>query len=116
MTKLLRSVLIGQMVLLDDAEVIAEAEKRFARHVEGGEQIPADFRLAVYRAILHSGSRSAFESMLKMYREASLHEVHFTTESKCYLRYRNLTNDLCLFYRRRTASPSRWVALKTKLY
>ena len=75
LTKLLRSLLLGRMAMLDDPEVIAEAERRFALHVKGEEQIPADFRSTVYKAVLRSGSRDMYEALLKLYREATLHEV-----------------------------------------
>lgn len=74
LTKLLRSLVLGRLVMLDDPEAIAEAERRFALHVEGKEQIPADFRATVYKAVLRSGSRAMYEALLKIYREATLHE------------------------------------------
>lgn len=74
LTKLLRSLLLGRMAMFDDPLVIAEAERRFELHVSGEQQIPADFRSTVYKAVLRSGSRDVFQSLLKIYREASLHE------------------------------------------
>lgn len=74
LTKLLRSLLLGRMAMFDDPEVIAEAQRRFDLHVKGEQQIPADFRSTVYKAVLRSGSRDMFEALLKIYREASLHE------------------------------------------
>lgn len=74
LTKLLRSLLLGRMAMFDDPEVIAEAERRFQLHIKGEEQIPADFRSTVYKAVLRTGSRSKYEDLLRIYREASLHE------------------------------------------
>jgi len=74
LTKLLRSLILARMTMLDDAEVIAEAERRFALHVEGKQLIPADFRSTVYKAVLRSGSRQMYDALLQIYREATLHE------------------------------------------
>ena len=74
MTKLLRSLVLGRMTMLDDAAVIAEAERRFALHVSGEQLIPADFRSTVYKAVLRSGSRDKYDALLEIYREATLHE------------------------------------------
>lgn len=74
LTKLLRSLLLGRMAMFDDPEVIAEAERRFDLHIKGQEQIPADFRSTVYKAVLRTGSRSKYEDLLRIYREATLHE------------------------------------------
>lgn len=63
------------MVMLRDPAVISEAEKRFALQSQGKDQIPADFRTAVYKAVIHSSNLSTFELLLKMYRETSLQEV-----------------------------------------
>ena len=74
LTKLLRSLLLGRMAMFDDPEVIAEAERRFDLHIKGQEQVPADFRSTVYKAVLRTGSRSKYEDLLRIYREATLHE------------------------------------------
>ena len=74
LAKLLRSLLLGSMATFGDTEVIAEAERRFAAYLERGEPIQADFRLTVYKAVLRSGSRSAYDSLLGIYRETALQE------------------------------------------
>lgn len=74
LTKLLRSLLLGRMAMFDDPEVIAEAERRFQLHIKGEEQVPADFRSTVYKAVLRTGSRSKYDDLLRIYREATLHE------------------------------------------
>lgn len=74
LTKLLRNLLLGRLAMLDDEQVLAEAEKRFLLHVQGVELIAADLRSTVYRAVLRSGKREHFDTVLKMYREATLHE------------------------------------------
>jgi len=74
LTKLLRSLVLARMTMLDDAQVIAEAERRFALHVKGEQLIPADFRSTVYKAVLRSGSRKMYDALLQIYREATLHE------------------------------------------
>ena len=90
-TKLLRSVLVSRMTLLDDADVLSEAVKRFALHTKGIEPAPADFRLSIYRAALHMGGRTEFDTLMKMYRESTLQEVR----SYCSLVSCNL---ICNFY------------------
>ena len=74
LTKLLRSLVLARMTMLDDVEVIAEAERRFALHVSGEQLIAADFRSTVYKAVLRSGRRDMYDALLKIYREATLHE------------------------------------------
>ena len=73
-TKLMRSVLLRTMAMLDDAETIAEAERRFDMHIKGQEQIPADYRSLVYESVLRTGSRPRYEDLFRMYREATLLE------------------------------------------
>lgn len=74
LTKLLRSLLLERMAMLDDPEVIAEAERRFDLHIKGQQEIPADYRSAVYKAVLRTGSRSKFQDLLQIYRDATLLE------------------------------------------
>ena len=74
LTKLLRNLLLGRMAMFDDEKVLAEAERRFALHLKGEELIPADLRLTVYKAVLRSGRRETYETLLSIYREVSLHE------------------------------------------
>lgn len=74
LTKLLRSLLLERMAMFDDQEVISEAERRFDLHIKGQQEIPADYRTAVYKAVLRTGSRSNYENLLVIYRRADLLE------------------------------------------
>ena len=89
LTKLLRSLLLGRMAMFDDPEVIAEAERRFDLHIKGQEQVPADFRSTVYKAVLRTGSRSSTRTCCK-----------FIAKRRCT--------------RKRIASPALWAPSKTK--
>lgn len=60
--------------MFDDQEVISEAERRFDLHIKGQQEIPADYRTAVYKAVLRTGSRSNYENLLVIYRRADLLE------------------------------------------
>lgn len=71
---LLRGLIIGRQVWLDEASTVAEAQKRFEQHVSGGPLIPADLRNACYKAVLRAGDDSTYERMLTLYRSADLHE------------------------------------------
>ncbi|XP_046484591.1 puromycin-sensitive aminopeptidase isoform X1 [Neodiprion pinetum] len=71
---LLRSLVLGRLAALNDAETIEEAKKRFEAHVSGARILAADLRSPVYRAVLSVGGADTYATMLKLYREADLHE------------------------------------------
>ncbi|XP_024935803.1 puromycin-sensitive aminopeptidase isoform X2 [Cephus cinctus] len=71
---LLRSLALGRMAALNDKATIEEAKVRFDAYVSQGKTLPADLRSPVYRAILSVGDITTYETMLKLYREATLHE------------------------------------------
>nr|XP_003702012.1 PREDICTED: puromycin-sensitive aminopeptidase [Megachile rotundata] len=71
---LLRSLVLGRMAALNDEETIEEAKKRFELHVSGTTLLAADLRSPVYRAVLSVGDADTYETMLRLYREADLHE------------------------------------------
>lgn len=70
----MRSLLLTKMVEFEDAEVIAEAKRRFDKHLTSKEPIPADFRYLIYCAVLQTGGRSEYEQLLELYRKANLQE------------------------------------------
>lgn len=47
---------------------------RFYLHKEGKQTIPADLRMACYRAVLQSATKDVYEEMLNLYRATDLHE------------------------------------------
>jgi len=71
---LLRGLVLGVMGRSGDPATIAEAQKRFDAHCKGESTIPADVRSAVYSTVLKHGDTSTLESMMKLFREADLHE------------------------------------------
>lgn len=71
---LLRSLVLGCLSWLEDADTIAEARKRFAKHVETGASLPADLRSACYKTVLRAGGSDEYNTMLNLYRSADLHE------------------------------------------
>ncbi|KAL3276182.1 hypothetical protein HHI36_020900 [Cryptolaemus montrouzieri] len=71
---LLRGLIAGRLAWLDDEETTAEAKKRFAAHVSSGPKISADLRSACYRTVLRAGGEREFTTLLKLYREADMHE------------------------------------------
>jgi puromycin-sensitive aminopeptidase len=74
-TKMLRSLILGQMAALDHPDVLVEAERRFDALVNHGQTIESDLRLPVYKAILRSSNSVArFESLKRIYCEATLQE------------------------------------------
>ncbi|CAD6215605.1 GSCOCG00000417001-RA-CDS [Cotesia congregata] len=71
---LLRSLILGRMALLKDTDTIEEAKRRFELHVSKKSILAADLRTPVYRAVLSVGDEKTYETMLKLYNEADLHE------------------------------------------
>ncbi|XP_069697519.1 puromycin-sensitive aminopeptidase isoform X2 [Periplaneta americana] len=71
---LLRSLVISRLGWFGDEAIVAEAQKRFEDHVSGKALLPADLRSPVYKAVLSVGDESTYNTMLKLYREADLHE------------------------------------------
>lgn len=71
---LLRGLVLGRLAWLDDEEIMAEAKNRFIKHVNGQPSLPADLRSACYKAVLRGGGSEMFDTLLKLYRSADLHE------------------------------------------
>ncbi|XP_044168747.1 puromycin-sensitive aminopeptidase-like isoform X1 [Acropora millepora] len=71
---LLRGLIIACLGKYGKADVVAEANKRFDAHCKGESAIPADLRSAVYGTVLKHGDASSLDAMMKLFREADLHE------------------------------------------
>ncbi|XP_076658475.1 puromycin-sensitive aminopeptidase isoform X2 [Halictus rubicundus] len=71
---LLRSLVLDRMAGLNDADTIEEAKRRFELHITRKTILAADLRRPVYRAVLSNGNNETYQTMLKLYREADLHE------------------------------------------
>lgn len=71
---LLRGLIIARLGKYGKADVVAEANKRFDAHCKGESAISADLRSAVYGTVLKHGDASSLDAMMKLFREADLHE------------------------------------------
>lgn len=71
---LLRGLVLGRLAWLDDEKTVKEAKNRFDKHIGSGPCLPADLRSACYKAVLRAGGKETFDTMLKLYRSADLHE------------------------------------------
>ena len=57
-----------------DQATLTEARKRFDAFCKGESTVPADLRSAVYSAVLKHGDFGSLESVMKLFKEADLHE------------------------------------------
>ena len=71
---LLRSIVISRMGALGHEGTVAEARRRFSAHLEGEEVIPADLRAPVYRVVAANGDAETYNQMVKLFKQADLHE------------------------------------------
>ncbi|CRL03424.1 CLUMA_CG016271, isoform A [Clunio marinus] len=71
---LLRSLVISRLVSFNCQQTCDEAKRRFYLHKEGKQTLPADLRMACYRALLQSANTEVYEEMLNLYRATDLHE------------------------------------------
>ncbi|XP_063226837.1 puromycin-sensitive aminopeptidase isoform X2 [Bacillus rossius redtenbacheri] len=71
---LLRALTIDRLCVFEDEAMITEAHRRFSAHLSGKMLLPADLRFAVYKAVLAKGNEDTYTTMLRLYREADLHE------------------------------------------
>ena len=66
--------MLGCMGRSGDQATLVEARKRFEAHCKGESTIPADLRSAVYSTVLKHGDDNTLESVMKLFKEADLHE------------------------------------------
>ena len=74
LTKLLRPMVIGLLGRYGDPQVNAEALRRFDQGVRDATPVAPDLRMAVYGQVVESRGLEGYEAVLKVYREAELHE------------------------------------------
>lgn len=74
MDVLLRSLILEQLVWLDDEETIKEAKERFENHIGTGPTLPADIRSACYKMVLRAGEEGIYDKMAKLYNSVDLQE------------------------------------------
>ncbi|KAL6056357.1 Aminopeptidase [Balamuthia mandrillaris] len=71
---LLRTVLLSRLVDAGDEATINEAKTRFQKFLNDSKAIPADLRGVVYKAVVSNGGAVEWDSVYKIYKEATLHE------------------------------------------
>jgi len=71
---LLRSLVLSRLISFNCEKTCEEAKRRFYLHKEGKQTLPADLRMACYRAVLQSATKDVYEEMLNLYRATDLHE------------------------------------------
>ncbi|XP_063599829.1 puromycin-sensitive aminopeptidase-like [Penaeus indicus] len=71
---LLRSLVLGQLGMYGDEAIVGEARRRLGAHVANASTLPADLRSPVYKTVMSQADEKTFDQMLKLYREADLHE------------------------------------------
>ena len=74
LTKLLRPMVIGLLGRYGDPRVNAEALRRFDAGIREATPVAPDLRMAVYGQVVESRGLEGYEAVLKVYREAELHE------------------------------------------
>ena len=74
LTKLLRPMVIGLLGRYGDPAVSAEALRRFDEGSREGTPVAPDLRAAVYGQVVESRGLEGYEAVLRIYREAELHE------------------------------------------
>jgi len=74
LTTLLRSLVITRLGKAGDQEIRLEAKRRFDLHASGGAQISPDIRSAVYSIVASMGQEDDYNTMLRLHKEAELHE------------------------------------------
>ena len=72
--KLLRPMVIGLLGRYGDPQVNAEALRRFDTGNREGTPVAPDLRAAVYGQVVESRGAEGYEAVLRVYREAELHE------------------------------------------
>lgn len=71
---LLRSLILSRLISFHDSKTCEEAKRRFYLHKSGKQMLPADLRMACYRAVLQEADEKVYEEMLNLYRSTDLHE------------------------------------------
>nr|XP_023015706.1 puromycin-sensitive aminopeptidase-like [Leptinotarsa decemlineata] len=72
--KLLRGLVLGRFVWLDDKDSILEAQTRFSSHLKSEQILSADVRSACYKTVLRAGGEEEYHKLLELYRSTDLHE------------------------------------------
>ena len=63
---MLRSLAIGQLGRYGDQDMIAESQRRFDDHMSEKDPIPADYKTAVFSAVLGNGDETHFDKLVQV--------------------------------------------------
>lgn len=74
LTRLLRPLVVGILARYADPGVAAEALRRFDEGTRAGTPVAPDVRGAVYGLVVERRGAEGYETVLRVYREAELHE------------------------------------------
>ena len=112
---LLRGLIIGRLGKYGHPATLAEARQRFDAHCKGESTIPADLRSAVYGTVLRHGDGGTLESMMKLFREADLHEekvrlmrcMGAVSQPELINKVLEFSMSVCLLHKRRQSIPKK---------
>ena len=71
---LLRPVVLSTLGGNEDADVIAEAKKRFEKYLTDKDSLPADLRYLVYKLAVANGGEKEWDQVLNIYKTAEMSE------------------------------------------
>ncbi|XP_065225211.1 puromycin-sensitive aminopeptidase-like isoform X1 [Planococcus citri] len=71
---LLRSLIFDLLVGFGDREFLDLAKVTFAEHQSLKKSIPADLRIVIYKGVIAAEGKSAFDSLINMYRNTDVEE------------------------------------------
>ena len=63
---MLRSLAIGQLGRYGDPDMIAESHRKFDDHISEKDPIPADYKTAVFSAVLGNGNETHFDKLVEV--------------------------------------------------
>ena len=63
---MLRSLAIGQLGRYGDPDMIAESHRKFDDHISEKDPIPADYKTAVFSAVLGNGDETHFDKLVEV--------------------------------------------------
>ena len=81
---MLRSLAIGQLGRYGDPDMIAESHRKFDDHISEKDLIPADYKTAVFSAVLGNGDETHFDKLVEV-RVEPLYAMHTTCRTVKFL-------------------------------
>lgn len=71
---LTRGLVLGQLAKFEEPSVIQHAQRKFEEFLKFGTGLKPDLRKVVYSTVLAHGNQETHDTLLRLYREATLHE------------------------------------------